>query len=151
MQDDMKQRLTRRDVWVRALYMVFFFIAYSIAELLLGVVVLLQFVIVLLTGSANENLLRLGNNLTRYIYQVFRFQTFNTEEQAFPFSDWPDEPVADNVWLKGAEPASVADPESAPAASPAPAEPEGDAQASELSAADAEAAAEVSAEDEPKP
>jgi hypothetical protein len=101
MEDGMKGRLTRRSIWVRFLYMLAFMIAYSIAEIVLGIVVLLQFVIVLITGSANENLLRLGNNLSAFVYQVFRFLTFNTEEHAFPFADWPDEAInEDNVWTQ---------------------------------------------------
>ena len=124
MDDDVKQRLTRRDVWVRLLYMIFFAIAYSIAEVVLGIVTLVQFVIVLITGTANDNLLRLGNNLSAYVYQVFRFLTFNTETQAFPFSDWPDEPVAeDNVWIQedAVAESEVVSPEEAGAAPAAPA------------------------------
>ncbi len=90
---------TRRDVWVRALLMLFFLVAYSVAELVIWVVVVLQLLMVLITGRANENLLILGNNLSAYVYQIFRFQTFNSERQAFPFADWPNESVAeDNVW-----------------------------------------------------
>ena len=101
MQDEMKSRLTRRSIWVRFLYMLAFVIAYTIAEIVLGIVVLLQFAIVLITGNANENLLRLGNNLSAFVYQVFRFLTFNTEEHAFPFADWPDEAINDdNVWIQ---------------------------------------------------
>tara|TARA_A100001037_G_scaffold6171_1_gene6213 strand:- start:19933 stop:20331 length:399 start_codon:yes stop_codon:yes gene_type:complete len=118
MEDQMKQRLTRRDVWVRLLYIVIFAIAWSIAEAVIGLVTLLQFLIVLLTGSANENLLRLGANLSAYAQQVFRYITFNTEEQPFPISDWPNVPVPeDNAWV-GAQQADVA-PADVPAAAPA--------------------------------
>ena len=153
MDDDVKQRLTRRDVWVRLLYMIFFAIAYSIAEVVLGIVTLVQFVIVLITGNANDNLLRLGNNLSAYVYQVFRFLTFNTETQAFPFSDWPDEPVAeDNVWLE-AEAEFVPEPEVASPedAGDAPAAPEAEAAApaeDDVAQPDSSAAADESAADE---
>ena len=98
MDDQIKERLTRRSVWIRALFMVFFAIAYAIAELVVGAVVIVQFFIVLFTGGANEQLLRFGNNLSAYVYRILRYQTFNTESQPFPFSDWPDETVADNPW-----------------------------------------------------
>ena len=157
MEDDMKQRLTRRDVWVRALYMIFFVIAYTVAEVVLGIVTLVQFVFVLVTGNANENLLRLGNNLSAYVYQVFRFLTFNSETQAFPFSEWPDEAIAeDNMWMQEdtaaevAQEAEVTSPEAA--AEPQPA-PEAEPQAAAAEEAQAEVAAptlesKVEAEDE---
>ena len=99
MEEAIKQRLTSRDIWIRGLYMVFFGIAYSVAELVILVLVIFQFVAILLTGQANENGLKLGKNLSTYVYQVFQFQTFNNETRPFPFSDWPDEDLQDNVWL----------------------------------------------------
>ena len=98
MDEEMKGRLTRRSVWVRAIFMVLFAIAFGIAEILVWAVVVIQFLVVLFTGRANEQLLQFGNNLSAYVYRLLRFQTFNTEAQPFPFSDWPDEPVTDNPW-----------------------------------------------------
>ncbi len=96
MEQEIKQRLTRRDIWMRALFMVFFLIAYSVAEAVIVLLVLFQFVIILVTGDSNRNALRLGNNLSTYVYQVLQFQTFNTESRPFPFSDWPDEALEDD-------------------------------------------------------
>jgi hypothetical protein len=97
--------------------MVLFAIAYSIAEFAIVCIAIFQFFAALITGSVNEPLLRFGNNLSTYIYQVFQYQTFNSEVRPFPFSDWPDEPHADNAWLKDPQP--VEDP-SAPAAASTP-------------------------------
>ncbi len=94
----LKARLTSRDLWMRLIYMIVLAIAYSLAELLMIAVVIFQFVFILLTGSANEPLLRLGQNLTRYIADIIRFQTFNTEDKPFPFDDWPDEAVGGERW-----------------------------------------------------
>ena len=110
MEEEMKQRLTRRDIWVRAIFMVIFVIAYSIAELLLTLVALVQFFIVLFTGQANRNLLQFGSNLSTYMYQLFRFLTFNSEPQPFPFADWPREELGDNVWLQAPPPVEDAKP-----------------------------------------
>ncbi len=98
MEEAIKQRLGSKDIWIRGLYMVFFVIAYSLAELVILLVAVFQFVAILLIGHANENALRLGNNLSTYVYQIFRFQTFNSETRPFPFADWPDEDLQDNVW-----------------------------------------------------
>ena len=97
MEEAIKERLTSRDIWIRGLYMVFFGFAYSLAELVIVLVAIFQFVAILIAGHANENARRLGNNLSKYVYQVFQFQTFNTESRPFPFADWPDEPFEDNV------------------------------------------------------
>lgn len=98
MDDQIKERLTRRSVWARALFMVLFAVAYSIAELLVWVVAIAQFLVVLFAGPANEPLLRFGNNLSAYAWQVLRYVTFNSETQPFPFADWPDEAVDANPW-----------------------------------------------------
>ncbi|MFP6815301.1 MAG: DUF4389 domain-containing protein [Pseudomonadales bacterium] len=97
MEQETKQRLTRRDIWMRALFMVLFAIAYSVAEAVVVLLVLFQFVTVLLTGHANQKALRLGHNLSTYVYQILQFQTFNTESRPFPFSDWPDEALEDDL------------------------------------------------------
>ena len=103
MEEETKKRLTSRDVWMRALYMVFFTIAYSISELIITLLVIFQFLTILFTGHANEALLRFSNNLSTFVYQILRFVTFNTETQPFPFSAWPDEPPEDNCWLEKEE------------------------------------------------
>ena len=109
MDEAVKARLTRRSIWTRAVFMLIFLVAYSVAEVVLGIVVIIQFLMVLFTGTANANLLRLGNNLSTYIAEVLRFMSFNTETQGFPFGDWPDEAVAeDNVWLQDPDDVEVA-------------------------------------------
>jgi hypothetical protein len=98
MEDAIKQRLTNRDLWLRALFMVLFAIAYSIAELVITIVVVLQFFVVLFAGRANENLLALGNNLSTYVYQILQFETFNTETRPYPFQSWPSAEPGENRW-----------------------------------------------------
>ena len=121
MNQQIRQRLTRGDIWMRALYMVLFAIAYSIAELLITVVVIVQFIIILLSGTANEALLRLGRNLSQYVYQILCFVTFNSETMPFPFASWPDEEPGGHRWL---EPAQAVEP--APVVEPEPKEQRGD-------------------------
>ncbi|MEE4360533.1 MAG: DUF4389 domain-containing protein [Pseudomonadales bacterium] len=76
-----------RSIWMRALFMVLFVVLYSVAETLVFVIVLLQFLIVLFTGEKNERLLAFGDQVSLYVYDVLRFQTFNSEDRPFPFSD----------------------------------------------------------------
>ena len=100
MEEELKQRLSSGDIWGRALYMIFFAIAYSIAEFVVTFLVIFQFLVILFTRHANEPLLKLGNNISTYIKQVLRFQTFNSETKPFPFSSWPEDEVGDNRWLE---------------------------------------------------
>ena len=79
----------RQAVFVRALFMILFVIIYYVVEWLVVAVAVFQFVIVLITGKQNGNLTEFGEGLSRFIYQIARFLTFNTEDKPFPFSEWP--------------------------------------------------------------
>ena len=115
MEQTLKARLTSGDLWLRALYMIFFVLAYGVAEVVLVLVVLFQFVHILFSGSANEAALRLGGALSVYIRQVLDYQTFNSEERPFPFNDWPEPPAGGERWL---ETENVADTEAATTSEP---------------------------------
>lgn len=104
MDETTKRRLTSPDLWIRGLFMILFAITYSIAELVVVLVVVVQFLIVLLTGRTNQNLQTFGNNLSIYVYQILRFETFNTDMRPFPFSPWPDEPTGETSWAGEPEP-----------------------------------------------
>ena len=89
MSNDVKQNLKSQSTWMRGLYMLLYFIFSRIAEIVLGVVVLFQFLLKLFTGETNERLLKLGQQLSTYLYQIFQFLTFNTEYHPYPFGAWP--------------------------------------------------------------
>ena len=90
--------ITDRRLWVRVLYMVFFWVAFTIAEMLLGILALFQAVHTLLTGSTNDFIHHFGKNLSVYVKQVSEYLTFNTDELAFPFNDWPNEDPTPSEW-----------------------------------------------------
>ena len=89
MSDDIKENLKSQSTWMRGLYMLLYIIFSRIAELVLGVVIVFQFLLKLFTGDTNERLLKLGQGLSTYIYQVFQYLSFNTEYQPYPFGAWP--------------------------------------------------------------
>ena len=91
MSDNVKENIKSRNTWMRALYMLLFVIVYSIAEIVVLAVMLLQLAIVLFTGGTNPQLLRLGQDLSSFVYQIFRFLTFNSDDKPYPFGDWPDQ------------------------------------------------------------
>lgn len=89
MSDDVKQNLKSQSTWKRALYMILYIIFSRVAEIVLAVVVLFQFLLKLFTGETNDRLLKLGQGLSTYLYQIFQYLTFNTEYQPYPFGAWP--------------------------------------------------------------
>jgi hypothetical protein len=124
--------------------MIFCAIAYSIAEAVVVLIAIFQFVCVLVNGHVHERALRFGQNVGAYIGELIRFVTFNDERVPFPFSDWPEVPAGETPWQ--APPA----PPAPPAAEPAPEAPQA---APPAEAPMAEPTAEPSSEapDEPTP
>ena len=90
MKEEIKQRLQKNETWQRGLYMLFFIIIYGMTKFLITGVMLFQFVTIIFTGKMNEQLLKFGQNLSTYIYEVTIYLTFNSEKRPFPFNEWPD-------------------------------------------------------------
>ena len=88
MSNGVKDNLKSQSTWKRGLYMLLYIIFSRIAEIVLGFVVLFQFLLKLFTGETNERLLKLGQGLSTYVYQVFQFLTYNSEYHPYPFGAW---------------------------------------------------------------
>ncbi len=98
MQDDMIDSVKETSTWYRGLYMLLFAIIYSIAELMVILVAVFQFVATLFTGRPMERVLDFGDDLSIYVYEILQYVTFNSDEKPFPFGPWPTEgnrPVLD--------------------------------------------------------
>jgi hypothetical protein len=76
-------------IWMRLLYMILFVFIYSVAEILLIAVVLMQIGFVVFSGERNQKLLSLGADISVFILEMLRYFTFNSERKPFPFSEWP--------------------------------------------------------------
>ncbi|MGB5177484.1 MAG: DUF4389 domain-containing protein [Gammaproteobacteria bacterium] len=88
-----KQNLKTRSTWLRLFFMFVVILMYSVSRVVVGVVILLQFFSVLFTAETNEPLVKFGQSLATYTYQIVRYLTFNTEQRPFPFDlDWPAGP-----------------------------------------------------------
>ncbi len=87
--EEMTAETSRRDTWIRALYVILFALIYSLTEIVIIAVVLVQFGFVLISGERNQKLLDFGAGLSKFIYQILRYATFHSEDKPFPFSDWP--------------------------------------------------------------
>jgi SAM-dependent methyltransferase len=95
MNGDMKENVTRRGIWLRLCFMIILTMAFSLAEIILFAVVAFQFLSSLLTARTNDQLIRFGRNMARYLQQITTYLTFASEEIPFPFMPWPDEPDQD--------------------------------------------------------
>ncbi|MFA6970504.1 MAG: DUF4389 domain-containing protein [Gallionella sp.] len=91
MNDNQIIPVSPRNIWMRGLYMLLMALAYQVAGTLLFIVAIFQFVMVLLTGSPNKQLVEFGRSLGRYFQQIVNFLTFATEQIPFPFSAWPSD------------------------------------------------------------
>jgi len=75
--------------------MLLFGLLYNVAEIVTWAVVLFQFIAKLITGKTNDQLLLFGRSLSLYIYEIWRFLTFNSEKLPFPFAEWPKATATD--------------------------------------------------------
>jgi len=89
--EDIKENIMVTDTWIRGIFMLLFGLCYSVAEVLLLAISVFQFLSALITGSTQPRLLSFGKSLSDYVYQIYLFLTFNSEERPFPFSPWPGE------------------------------------------------------------
>jgi hypothetical protein len=78
------------DTWMRGLFIVVFGVIFYALYLIIWLLVVFQFVMKVLTGSINANLLTFSDGLSRYAYQVLRYITFQSEDRPWPFASWPD-------------------------------------------------------------
>jgi len=69
--------------------MLLFAFLIGVAKFITFSVVVLQFFLILVNGTSNDQLLAFGKSLSIYTYQIMLFLTFNSETQPYPFSEWP--------------------------------------------------------------
>ena len=89
MDEEFKTNVKKLSTWVRLFYMIFFIIFFNVAELVAGVVVVVQFLFKLLTGQANKQLSVFGQSLGIYLSEVIWFLTFHSENMPYPCRPWP--------------------------------------------------------------
>jgi hypothetical protein len=86
-----KQKTFDKKVWQRGLYMLLFGFLIGITKFVTLIVAVGQFIVVVLTGKCNANLLHFGKSISIYQYQILLFLTFNSESLPFPIGKWPEQ------------------------------------------------------------
>jgi len=94
MDEQIKSNLVSSKHWLRLAFMLIFAVLLQVAGVVMWVLVSLQFVFSLVTGSDNQPLRKLGHSVSQFVYQTLQFLTYNSEEKPFPFSDWPSDDQA---------------------------------------------------------
>ena len=89
MDQALKEKLTAKDKWLKALYILLFGIILEVIKLVTWGIAILQFVMVLVTDHPIQRLLQLSQHLGKYAAQIIHFVSYNTEQKPYPFSDWP--------------------------------------------------------------
>jgi|TARA_B100001059_G_C17686371_1_gene502531 hypothetical protein len=84
-----KTNILDLDRWIRGIFMILFGFLSFFSRLILIVIGALQFILLIFTGSLNENLKNAGEAISIWTYHAFLFITYNKDEKPFPFSDWP--------------------------------------------------------------
>jgi hypothetical protein len=88
---DIEENLKSRSTWLRLLFMIVLAFIYGLSRIVVGAVVVLQFLWVLFTGETNERMIVFGRSLATYTYQILLYLTYNSDERPFPFDlDWPE-------------------------------------------------------------
>ena len=92
MDQNLQHNLQQSSTWIRILYMLLFMFIYSVTEMVVFAIAVIQVLFKLLTGDTNPQLLLLGQGLSIYVFQMMQFFTFNSEDKPFPFGPWPNGP-----------------------------------------------------------
>lgn len=87
--NSLRDSLLNVDTWLRVLFIFLFWMVLTVVGWVLGAVVVVQLLIVLITGEANSKLVEFAGNLGSYLRQIVNFTCFVDDEKPFPFSDFP--------------------------------------------------------------
>ncbi len=79
-----------RKTWVRGLQMLLFIILMNVAQWILSLLAVLQFLWLLFTGQKNAFLARFGGQIGAWMKAVACFQGCASEDKPFPWAAWPE-------------------------------------------------------------
>ena len=122
MSEEIKDHLSNTDNWIRLLLVILFTCVFWLAAWVLCFVVALGLLILLISGQRNDNLSHFGAQLSEYLSNIMAYATLNSDQQPFPFGEWPaddaktPEAPAPTAPAAAEPPPPVAEP---PAATPA--------------------------------
>jgi len=90
MNEAIKENVQSQTTWIRLAYMVLFSVAAKLVEVLVIAILLIQAVLMIITGKTNRNLEQFGKALAVYAGQTIQFLTYSTEDMPYPIGKWPE-------------------------------------------------------------
>ena len=87
--DKMKANVKNVDTWVRGLFIVIYGIIFYVLFWVIWLVVIFQFLMKVVMGSLNPNILNFSKGLTCCAFQILQYVTFQSDERPWPFGPWP--------------------------------------------------------------
>jgi len=88
---DLKNKIANPGHWLSLLLMgLMFIILFYLINFIVFITMVVQWILVLLSGETNARLQRFSKGLNRYAYQILEFISFNSKTRPFPLSDWPE-------------------------------------------------------------
>ncbi len=101
--NQLKDRLFSRQLWLRIVYMIIFYIVSRVIAWMIGLCAILQTISRLFTGNLMTPVWDFSANLNAYMMQLIEYLTYRSEEKPFPFMDWPNQDSDIEVELKEEE------------------------------------------------
>lgn len=93
MAGNLRAELTAGHKWQRLLCIIVYAIMFQIAEVALGVMIAVQFIWTLVTGSPLEGLREFGYRLSRWLREAVDYSTWASDARPWPFGNpWPQPP-----------------------------------------------------------
>lgn len=86
---EIKNSIKSDAFWLRTLFIILFSIVYRVLDVVVLLLVIVQWGYTLITGQVNPALDDFSESLSCYIAQIVRYVTSNSEIKPFPFTDWP--------------------------------------------------------------
>lgn len=93
----LKNNVTNGNQWTRILYMLLFGVILYLVMMVLCVVVIVQVIFALISGSPNDDIRRFSSDLLRYLRQVVMFLTYNRDAKPYPFQSWQSDEADDEI------------------------------------------------------
>jgi hypothetical protein len=79
----------KSDIWKRGLFMLVFVFAFGVAQGILFLTALSQFLWLLFSGEPNKLLVEFSKSLALWLAHTARFLCCATDEKPFPWTSWP--------------------------------------------------------------
>ena len=86
---EVRENVKNVDTWIRGLFIIIYGVIFYVLFWIIWLVVIFQFLMKVIMGTLNPNVMNFSGGLTRYAFQILQYVTFQSEERPWPFGPWP--------------------------------------------------------------